>query len=105
MRASLATGLLSMTFSKYLKTNHYRKYNRGSTHNRRNVWILGGVCRETGDMFLAECPNRNKPTLEALIIANVEDGTTIYTDGWSSYRKVHIYFSPFILQAFSFLLI
>ena len=47
-----------------------------------------GICRETGEMFLVECPDRKKPTLEALIIANVADGTTIYTDGWQSYRKL-----------------
>ena len=49
---------------------------------------IGGVCRETGDMFLIECVKRDRATLEALIIAHVADGSTIFTDGWSSYRKV-----------------
>ena len=34
------------------------------------------------------CPNnkRDKKTLEQLILDNVAPGTTIYTDGWSSYK-------------------
>ena len=65
-----------------------RKYNRGTIIGRRFAWILGGVCRETGDMFLVPCPNnkRDKPTLLAIILANVEQGTTIYTDGWAAYK-------------------
>ena len=67
-----------------------RKYNRGTIIGRRFAWILGGVCRETGDMFLVPCPNnkRDKPTLLAIILANVEQGTTIYTDGWAAYREL-----------------
>ena len=43
---------------------------------------------ETGDLFLTECKKRDKATLESLIIDNVADGSRIFTDGWSSYRKV-----------------
>ena len=70
-----------------------RKYNRGTIIGRRFAWILGGVCRETGDMFLVPCPDnkRDKPTLLAIILANVEQGTTIYTDGWAAYKvKIHL---------------
>ena len=70
------------------------KYNKGTIIGRRSAWILGGVCRETGDMFLVQCPGnkRDKPTLEAIIIANVAPGTKIYTDGWAAYRVI-----PFII--------
>ena len=65
-----------------------RKYNRGTILGRRFAWILGGVCRETGEMFLVQCKNnkRGKDTLLSIIIANVEEGTTIYTDGWAAYK-------------------
>ena len=40
------------------------------------------------EIFLKMCPNnkRDKKTLEQLILDNVAPGTTIYTDGWSSYK-------------------
>ena len=63
-----------------------RKYNKGTIIGRRFAWILGGVCRDTGEMFLVQCPGnkRDKPTLEAIIKANVAAGTKIYTDGWAA---------------------
>ena len=65
-----------------------RKYNRGTILGRRFAWILGGVCRETGEMFLVQCKDNtcDKAKLLSIIIANVEKGTTIYTDGWAAYK-------------------
>ena len=37
---------------------------------------------------MVECPDRKRATLERLITENVADGTTIYTDGWASYRHL-----------------
>ena len=37
---------------------------------------------------MVKCPNRNKDTLIRLICENVADGSTIYTDGWRSYRTL-----------------
>ena len=71
-----------------------RKYNRGTILGRRFAWIHGGVCRETGEMFLVQCKNnkRDKATLLSIIIASVEKGTTIYTDGWAAYKvQTHEY--------------
>ena len=47
-----------------------------------------GICRETGEMFMVKCPNRKKDTLIRLICEHVAEGTTIYTDGWQSYRTL-----------------
>ena len=65
-----------------------RKYNRGTIRGRRFAWVLGGVCRETKEIFVVQCPDnkRDKPTLEKIIIDNVEKGTKIYTDGWPAYK-------------------
>ena len=66
-----------------------RKYNRGSVKGR-GMWVLGGVCRETGDVFLERCTNnrRDRPTLERIITTHVEKGTRIITDGWKAYAHL-----------------
>ena len=33
-----------------------RKYHRGTIIGRRFALVLGGICRETGEMFLVQCP-------------------------------------------------
>ena len=64
-----------------------RKYNRGSCKGR-GKWILGGVCRETKDIFMVKCDNnrRDRETLENIITTHVEVGSTVYTDGWKAYK-------------------
>ena len=68
----------------------FRKYHRGTISNRRQCWVLGGICRETNEFFLVECPDnkRDRSTLEALIQQHIHPGTTIYTDGWSGYKHL-----------------
>ena len=41
-------------------------------------------------MFLVECPGgrRTREVLEKIIVDHVQPGSTIYTDGWSSYREL-----------------
>ncbi|VDN58144.1 unnamed protein product [Dracunculus medinensis] len=48
-------------------------------------WIFGGICRETGDLFMEEVPDRSAKTLLTVITENVKEGTTIYSDCWRSY--------------------
>ncbi|CEF70351.1 Transposase, ISXO2-like domain-containing protein [Strongyloides ratti] len=50
------------------------------------IWILGGICRETGESFLKTVPDRGVQTLMKIIKDNVAEGSTIYTDSWKSYR-------------------
>ena len=47
----------------------------------RDQWVLGGLCRETGDIFMVECPHnkRDKTTLIPLIRERVLPGTLIIT--------------------------
>ena len=58
-----------------------RKYHRGRQRARRDQWVLGGICRESGDMFMVECPHnkRDKQTLIPLIVRHVKPGTLIIT--------------------------
>ncbi|XP_064463371.1 uncharacterized protein LOC135374322 [Ornithodoros turicata] len=62
-----------------------RKYQRGRVVE--GTWILGLIDVDTKELRLAICPDnkRDKNTLLALIDANVEKGTTIYTDCWKGY--------------------
>ena len=51
-------------------------------------WIFGGICRETREMFLVIVPKRDKETLLPIIKSRIRQGTTIISDGWSSYRTL-----------------
>ena len=55
------------------------------------MWILGGVCRETKDVFLKQCDNnlRDRATLEHIIANHVEKGSRILTDGWAAYTHLN----------------
>ena len=50
-----------------------RKYNRGSCKGR-GMWILGGVCHETKDVFLKQSDNnrQDRATLEHIIDNHLE---------------------------------
>lgn len=62
-----------------------RKYGRGRAESGPDVWILGGVDRETKHIFLEIVEDRSRDTLLPVITANVTDGTTVYTDMWPAY--------------------
>ena len=49
--------------------------------------MIGGICRETKDTFLAPCPDnkRDAPTLIDIIERHVNKDTTIITDCWRAY--------------------
>ena len=48
----------------------------------------GGVCRETGAIFLIPVPNRTRATLMALITKWILAGTTIHSDCWAAYNTI-----------------
>lgn len=60
-----------------------RKYHRGRLLNI--VWVLGGICRETRDIFVCVVKNRTSDTLIDAIRDRVLPGTNINTDGWKAY--------------------
>ena len=69
-----------------------RKYNRG--HHVEGVWVLGLIERqEPKRIRLYVLDDRKKDTLNNLITKNVEQTTTIITDGWKGYVNLKNLFS------------
>ena len=48
-------------------------------------WILGGIDRTTGEIFVVPVENRKRKTLKPLILKHVRPGTVIFTDSWKAY--------------------
>ena len=63
-----------------------RKNNRGCIVDGQ--WIFRGICHETKEMFLVIVPKHDKDTLIPIIKSRIREGTTIISDGWSSYRTL-----------------
>ena len=53
-----------------------RKYTKGTKKNRHPKWVLGGICLETGQVFLEICPReeRSMEVLDELILKHVAIG-------------------------------
>ncbi len=66
-----------------------RKYNRGRILKSEAVWVFGGICRETGECFLAQCERRDANTLLPILQERVAPGTTIYSDMWPAYGGIN----------------
>lgn len=67
-------------------------------------WIVGGICRETGDVFAVKVPNRNTETLLSAIIQKIEPGTRVITDRWRGYYSLaaYGYFHDSVNHSFNF---
>ena len=67
-----------------------RKHNVGrlSQNERRQCWVLGGICRETGAAFVEWVASRDRQTLFEVIVRRVAAGTRIITDGARVYRTL-----------------
>uniref|UniRef100_A0A182W7W5 DDE_Tnp_IS1595 domain-containing protein n=1 Tax=Anopheles minimus TaxID=112268 RepID=A0A182W7W5_9DIPT len=63
-----------------------RKYNRGRVAENNQVWLIGGICRETREFFLELVQKRDAVTLHEIIMRRVAPGSTILTDGWRAYN-------------------
>ena len=63
-----------------------RKSNAGRV--LKQIWLFGGICRETKERFVIKVPNRSARTLLPLIQAYVEAGSIIHTDHWRAYNGI-----------------
>ena len=61
-----------------------RKYHRGRKMSSQQ-WVVGGICRETKEIFILPCDYRDRTTLFHIISQNVQTGSHILTDGWKAY--------------------
>ena len=66
------------------------KYSKGDFSKRRRKWVFGGIDRRTRRAFIRVCPKnkRTKKALWPLIQRHILPQTTIFSDGWRSYRKL-----------------
>ncbi|KCZ77608.1 hypothetical protein H311_01378 [Anncaliia algerae PRA109] len=64
-----------------------RKYNVGRTV--RSPWIVGGIVLNTEKVFFVEIISRDSRTLTNIILENIIQGTTIYTDKWKGYSELN----------------
>ena len=63
-----------------------RKNHAGRVLNE--VWVFGGICRETRQRFALRVPNRSAATLLPLIQMHIEAGSTIHSDCWAAYNGI-----------------
>ena len=52
------------------------------------VWVFGGVCRETHERFVLQVPKRDAVTLIPIIQQMILPGSTIHSDGWAAYSGI-----------------
>lgn len=65
-----------------------KKHDKGRAIPGSDVWIFGGIDRDTKDVFVQRVDRRNAKTLIPIIEKNVGVGTQIETDSWRSYDKL-----------------
>ena len=63
-----------------------RKYNRG--RELCHIWIFGGICRETKEVFAHVVDDRSANTLWDFIIQSIAPGTKIISDCWKAYNLI-----------------
>ena len=51
-----------------------------------DVWVFGGVCRETKKRFSEVVESRNRPTLSKLTEKYIRAGTRVMSDKWPAYQ-------------------
>ena len=65
-----------------------RKNHQGRLLPNSDIWIFGGICRETKKMFAVPVLDRSANTLLPLIQENIADGTKIISDCWPAYNTI-----------------
>ena len=67
---------------------HTRKYHVGRMASGECWWVVGGICRETRQIFVVVTEARSAADLNKIIFENVRAGTRILTDCWRGYNRV-----------------
>ncbi|MES2287059.1 MAG: IS1595 family transposase, partial [Bacteroidota bacterium] len=66
-----------------------RKYRRGRVLAHEDVWVFGGICRESKEAFVELVADRKGETLWPLIMRRISPGTTIISDSARVYNSLH----------------
>lgn len=64
-----------------------RKYNRGRMTSE--IWVFGGICRQTGERFIFQVPERSSDYLIPLIQVYIKEESIIHSDGWAAYNEIN----------------
>ena len=51
-------------------------------------WILGGLCRNTREVFMVTVPDRTATTLLAVIRERIVPGSVVMSDCWRTYNII-----------------
>jgi len=65
-----------------------RKFNVGRI--TKNVWVFGGIERETKNYFFEIVPNRTSKTLIEIIKKRINPESIIISDCWASYSRLEL---------------
>lgn len=65
----------------------HRKYQKGRAID--GDWILGGIERGTGAIFLEKVDNRTQATLMEVLHRRLAPGTIVYSDCWRRYNPLN----------------
>lgn len=63
-----------------------QKYQRGQ--HKKELWVFGGIERESGKCFLVQVPDRTTRIIESCIKENILPGTHIVSDECTSYANI-----------------
>lgn len=66
-----------------------RKYRQGRVLAHEDVWVFGGICRETKEVFVQVVPDRRGNTLWPIIRRKIAPGSIIMTDCARVYNSLH----------------
>jgi hypothetical protein len=67
-----------------------RKYHRGRQLANEQLWVFGGICRESKEAFVELVPDRSGATLWPIIKRRIAAGTVIMSDDARVYDNLHL---------------
>ena len=59
-----------------------------SLRSQKDGWVFGGVCRETGEIFMVRVADRSRKTLYEIIKKHIREGSTVISDEWKAYQTL-----------------
>lgn len=73
----------------HLCSKKYPGHFWGRPLKSQNIWVFGGVCRETNERFCVVVPDRTRETLFPIIQRRIAPGSIILHDAFATYHNLH----------------